>query len=120
MAGCAQGTSGFFDEAGWFYLVDRKKDMISASGFRCGRAKWKMCSTLSPACVRPPSPAHRMPIRARPVIAFVSADPGAVLDVTALAQILPRAARRPTNAHADQCIASDYPRRHRARSRETH
>ena len=28
------GDIGFFDEAGWFYLVDRKKDMISASGFK--------------------------------------------------------------------------------------
>jgi long-chain acyl-CoA synthetase len=28
------GDVGFFDEAGWFYLVDRKKDMISASGFK--------------------------------------------------------------------------------------
>ena len=28
------GDVGFMDEAGWFYLVDRKKDMISASGFK--------------------------------------------------------------------------------------
>jgi len=28
------GDVGFFDEDGWFYLVDRKKDMISASGFK--------------------------------------------------------------------------------------
>jgi long-chain acyl-CoA synthetase len=28
------GDVGFRDEAGWFYLVDRKKDMISASGFK--------------------------------------------------------------------------------------
>jgi long-chain acyl-CoA synthetase len=28
------GDIGFMDEAGWFYLVDRKKDMIVASGFK--------------------------------------------------------------------------------------
>lgn len=28
------GDVGFRDEAGWFYLVDRKKDMIIASGFK--------------------------------------------------------------------------------------
>ena len=28
------GDVGFFDEQGWFYLVDRKKDMIIASGFK--------------------------------------------------------------------------------------
>lgn len=28
------GDVGFMDKAGWFYLVDRKKDMISASGFK--------------------------------------------------------------------------------------
>jgi long-chain acyl-CoA synthetase len=28
------GDVGFVDEAGWFYLVDRAKDMIIASGFK--------------------------------------------------------------------------------------
>jgi long-chain acyl-CoA synthetase len=28
------GDVGFMDEAGWFYLVDRAKDMIIASGFK--------------------------------------------------------------------------------------
>ena len=28
------GDIGFRDEAGWFYLIDRKKDMICASGFK--------------------------------------------------------------------------------------
>ena len=28
------GDVGFMDAEGWFYLVDRKKDMISASGFK--------------------------------------------------------------------------------------
>ncbi|MEA2227713.1 MAG: long-chain acyl-CoA synthetase [Solirubrobacteraceae bacterium] len=28
------GDVGFMDEAGWFYLVDRKKDQINAAGFK--------------------------------------------------------------------------------------
>lgn len=28
------GDIGFMDEKGWFYLVDRKKDMINAAGFK--------------------------------------------------------------------------------------
>src|SRR5205085_2968850 len=28
------GDIGFMDENGWFYLIDRKKDMINASGFK--------------------------------------------------------------------------------------
>jgi long-chain acyl-CoA synthetase len=32
--GFRTGDVGFMDEAGWFYLVDRKKDMIIASGYK--------------------------------------------------------------------------------------
>jgi long-chain acyl-CoA synthetase len=32
--GLRTGDVGFMDEAGWFYLVDRSKDMIVASGFK--------------------------------------------------------------------------------------
>jgi long-chain acyl-CoA synthetase len=32
--GFRTGDVGFMDAAGWFYLVDRKKDMIVASGFK--------------------------------------------------------------------------------------
>ncbi len=28
------GDVGFMDEAGWFFLVDRKKDMINAAGYK--------------------------------------------------------------------------------------
>jgi long-chain acyl-CoA synthetase len=33
-AGLKTGDVGFMDENGWFYLVDRSKDMIIASGFK--------------------------------------------------------------------------------------
>ena len=32
--GFRTGDVGFMDEAGWFYLVDRKKDMINAGGYK--------------------------------------------------------------------------------------
>lgn len=32
--GFRTGDVGFMDETGWFYLVDRKKDMINASGYK--------------------------------------------------------------------------------------
>ena len=33
-ASCAPATSGSWTSEGWFYLVDRKKDMINASGYK--------------------------------------------------------------------------------------
>lgn len=34
-AGCLHtGDVGFMDEEGWFYIIDRKKDMINAAGFK--------------------------------------------------------------------------------------
>jgi len=32
--GLRTGDVGFMDDAGWFYLVDRKKDMINAGGYK--------------------------------------------------------------------------------------
>lgn len=32
--GLCSGDIGFMDETGWFYLVDRKKDMINAGGYK--------------------------------------------------------------------------------------
>jgi long-chain acyl-CoA synthetase len=32
--GVRSGDIGFFDESGWFYVVDRKKDVIVASGYK--------------------------------------------------------------------------------------
>jgi long-chain acyl-CoA synthetase len=34
MAGLRSGDIGVMDEAGWFYVIDRHKDMINASGFK--------------------------------------------------------------------------------------
>ena len=73
------GDVGFMDEEGWYYVVDRKKDMIIASGYkvwprrsrmcctstlRSGRLPWSACPTTtaarrsrpSSACVPEPRP----------------------------------------------------------------
>jgi long-chain acyl-CoA synthetase len=80
------GDIGFFDEAGWFYLVDRKKDMISASGFKVWPREVEDVLYAFPGVREAAVTGAPDAYRGETVIAFVSADPGAVLDVTALAQ----------------------------------
>jgi long-chain acyl-CoA synthetase len=80
------GDIGFFDEAGWFYLVDRKKDMISASGFKVWPREvedvlYAFRGVREAAVVGAPDA-----YRGETVIAFVSADPDVVLDIAALAR----------------------------------
>jgi long-chain acyl-CoA synthetase len=43
------GDIGFMDEAGWFYLVDRAKDMIVASGFKVWPSEVEEVLYLHPA-----------------------------------------------------------------------
>jgi long-chain acyl-CoA synthetase len=80
------GDVGFFDEAGWFYLVDRKKDMISASGFKVWPREVEDGLYAFPGVREAAVTGAPDAYRGETVIAFVSADPGAVLDLTALAQ----------------------------------
>jgi long-chain acyl-CoA synthetase len=80
------GDIGFFDEAGWFYLVDRKKDMISASGFKVWPREVEDVLYAFPGVREAAVTGAPDAYRGETVIAFVSADPGAVLDLTALAQ----------------------------------
>ncbi|HEX7566355.1 MAG TPA: AMP-binding protein [Bradyrhizobium sp.] len=80
------GDIGFFDEAGWFYLVDRKKDMISASGFKVWPREVEDVLYAFPGVREAAVIGAPDAYRGETVIAFVSADPGAALDLTALAQ----------------------------------
>ena len=78
------GDIGFFDEAGWFYLVDRKKDMISASGFKVWPREvedvlYGFPGVREAAVVGAPDA-----YRGETVIAFVSAEAGAALDAGTL------------------------------------
>jgi long-chain acyl-CoA synthetase len=80
------GDIAFFDEAGWFYLVDRKKDMISASGFKVWPREVEDVLYAFPGVREAAVTGAPDAYRGETVIAFVSAEPGATLDVAALAQ----------------------------------
>jgi long-chain acyl-CoA synthetase len=78
------GDVGFFDEAGWFYLVDRKKDMISASGFKVWPREVEDVLYAFPGVREAAVVGAPDDYRGETVIAFVSAEPGASLDVAEL------------------------------------
>ena len=80
------GDIGFFDEAGWFYLVDRKKDMISASGFKVWPREVEDVLYAFPGVREAAVVGAPDAYRGETVIAFVSADPDVVLDIAALAR----------------------------------
>jgi long-chain acyl-CoA synthetase len=78
------GDIGFFDEAGWFYLVDRKKDMISASGFKVWPREVEDVLYAFPGVREAAVIGVPDAYRGETVLAFVSAQPNAEIDVTAL------------------------------------
>lgn len=78
------GDVGFMDRDGWFYLVDRKKDMINASGFKVWPrevedALYQHPSVREAAVVGEPDE-----YRGETVIAYVSLRDGAKVDPGAL------------------------------------
>jgi long-chain acyl-CoA synthetase len=80
------GDIGFYDEAGWFYLVDRKKDMISASGFKVWPREvedviYGFPGVREAAVVGAPDS-----YRGETVVAFVSATPGVEIDPAELSR----------------------------------
>lgn len=78
------GDVGFFDGNGWFYLVDRKKDMISASGFKVWPREVEDVIYAFPGVREAAVVGAADSYRGETVVAFVSAQPGAVIDVAAL------------------------------------
>ena len=77
--------------------------MISASGFKVWPREVEDVLYAFPGVREAAVVGAPDPYRGETVIAFVSAQPGAALDVAALAAILPRAARRlqmPRRDHA--------------------
>jgi long-chain acyl-CoA synthetase len=78
------GDIGFFDEAGWFYLVDRKKDMISASGFKVWPREVEDVLYAFPGVREAAVVGAPDSYRGETVVAFVSASAGFHIDVTAL------------------------------------
>ncbi len=80
------GDVGFFDDDGWFYLVDRKKDMISASGFKVWPREVEDAIYAFPGVREAAVVGAADSYRGETVVAFVSAQPGAVIDVAALSR----------------------------------
>jgi len=80
------GDVGFFDEQGWFYLVDRKKDMICASGFKVWPREVEDVLYAFPGVREAAVVGAPDDYRGETVVAFVSAAAGASLDPAALQQ----------------------------------
>ena len=71
------GDVAVMDEAGWFYLVDRKKDMIIASGFKVWPREVEDVLYTHPAVREAAVVGVADPYRGETVKAYVSLKPGA-------------------------------------------
>jgi long-chain acyl-CoA synthetase len=78
------GDVGFFDSDGWFYLVDRKKDMISASGFKVWPREIEDVLYGYPGVREAAVVGAPDAYRGETVLAYISAQAGARLDVEAI------------------------------------
>jgi long-chain acyl-CoA synthetase len=70
------GDVGFMDEDGWFYVVDRKKDMINVSGFKVWPRDVEDVLYSHPAVREAAVVGVDDPYRGETVKAFVSLKPG--------------------------------------------
>jgi long-chain acyl-CoA synthetase len=70
------GDVGFFDEDGWFYLVDRAKDMIVASGFKVWPREVEEVLYLHPAVREAAVIGLPDPYRGETIKAVISLKPG--------------------------------------------
>lgn len=70
------GDVGFMDAAGWFYLVDRKKDMINAAGFKVWPREVEDVLYTHPAIREAAVIGVPDPYRGETVKAVVSLKPG--------------------------------------------
>ncbi|MFD3807288.1 AMP-binding protein [Streptomyces sp. NPDC058619] len=71
------GDVGFMDPAGWLYVVDRKKDMINASGFKVWPREVEDVLYTHPAVREAAVVGVPDPYRGESVKAYVSLRPGA-------------------------------------------
>ncbi|WP_329370876.1 AMP-binding protein [Streptomyces sp. NBC_00669] len=74
------GDIGFMDEDGWLYVVDRKKDMISASGFKVWPREVEDVLYTHPAVREAAVVGVPDAYRGESVKAYVSLRPGAAAD----------------------------------------
>ncbi|MER7700838.1 AMP-binding protein [Streptomyces sp. NPDC096095] len=74
------GDIGFMDPAGWLYVVDRKKDMINASGFKVWPREVEDVLHTHPAVREAAVVGVPDPYRGETVRAYVSLRPGAAVE----------------------------------------
>jgi long-chain acyl-CoA synthetase len=74
------GDVGFMDAAGWFFLVDRKKDMINAAGYKVWPREVEDVLYGHPAVREVAVVGIPDEVRGETVKAYVSAKPGATVD----------------------------------------
>ncbi|MET9407848.1 long-chain fatty acid--CoA ligase [Streptomyces sp. NPDC002935] len=79
------GDIGFMDESGWLYVVDRKKDMINASGFKVWPREVEDVLYTHPAVREAAVVGIPDGYRGETVKAYISLRPGASEDPAALA-----------------------------------
>ena len=78
------GDVGFMDEQGWFYLVDRRKDLIVASGYKVWPREVEDVLVSHPSIREAAVIGVPDEYRGETVKAFVSLRPGASFDEAAL------------------------------------
>jgi long-chain acyl-CoA synthetase len=78
------GDLGFMDESGWFYVVDRKKDQINASGYKVWPREVEDVLYEHPAVLEAAVVGVPDTYRGETVKAFVTLSPGRVIDGEAL------------------------------------
>ena len=93
------GDIGFMDADGWLYVVDRKKDMINASGFKVWPREVEDVLYTHPAVREAAVVGKPHPYRGETVKAYVSLRPGAEVTPDELAAYC-----------ADRLAAYKYPR----------
>ncbi|SSC24346.1 AMP-dependent synthetase/ligase, partial [Klenkia terrae] len=74
------GDVGFMDAQGWFFLVDRKKDMINAAGYKVWPREVEDVLYGHPAVREVAVVGIPDEVRGETVKAYVSAKPGATID----------------------------------------
>ncbi|MGW5397167.1 class I adenylate-forming enzyme family protein [Streptomyces sp. NPDC003952] len=94
------GDVGFMDPEGWLYVVDRKKDMINASGFKVWPREVEDVLYTHPAVREAAVVGIPDPYRGESVKAYVSLRPGAEADPAELSAYC-----------AERLAAYKYPRR---------
>lgn len=94
------GDVGFMDPEGWLYVVDRKKDMINASGFKVWPREVEDVLYTHPAVREAAVVGIPDPYRGESVKAYVSLRPGTTADPAELSAYC-----------AERLAAYKYPRR---------